>query len=92
MTTIWKYPLQVTDVQWVSMPEGARLLYVDYQAGDLSLWAMVDSKAPLRNRLIAVVGTGNPAPTDQDGASYVGTAISGSFVWHVFDGGEQVTP
>lgn len=88
MTTIWKYELDVTDVQRVKMPEGAMLLHVGAQVHTLCMWALVDPLAAVVNRLIAVVGTGNPAPGPIDVAVYVGSAQVGSFVWHVFDGGE----
>lgn len=100
--TIWKFELDIKDVQRVRMPEGARLL--DVQAQHISewgqnearsydalmLWAHVDITRPIVERLIAVVGTGNPAPdVDDENSVYVGTAICGAFVWHVFDGGEN---
>jgi hypothetical protein len=85
--TIYKYPLDLTDVQKVAMPTDARLLYVAMQNGQLTLWAHVDTDLFTAHRLIAVIGTGNPAPELDEGV-YVGTAFDGPFVWHVFDGGE----
>lgn len=83
-------------MQRVKMPAGARLLHV--QAQDVGgphavpqpmLWAQVDPNAPVVDRLIVVVGTGQAAPDpDPDDAVYVGTAICGQIVLHVFDGGE----
>lgn len=93
-STIWKFELDVTDVQRVRMPAGARLLTaqgqpVMHQTLPM-LWALVDPSQPTVERLIALVGTGHPAPDiDDDGSVYVGTAICGLFVWHVFDGGEN---
>lgn len=99
MNTIWKYELRVTDVQKVEMPSGAQLLHVagqevsEYRPGMAwhevvpMLWAKVDPDAPMTQRLIGIVGTGNPAPDDDEGV-YVGTAICGALVWHVYDGGE----
>ena len=96
-STIWKFPLQERDVQRLRMPEGARLLYVDAQDPGgpypqlwLTLWAQVDPSKPTVERLIAIVGTGDPTPdADDPSAIYVGSAICGAFVWHVFDGGES---
>lgn len=96
-STIWKFELQVTDVQRVRMPVGSRLLYVGAQdrggpwvSLQPTLWALVDPNAPYVDRLIAVVGTGNPAPdVDDEDSIYVGTAICGALVWHIFDGGEN---
>lgn len=103
MHTIYKYELALRDVQRVRMPAGAVLLHVGTQriatlevvssyaatADVLMLWAHVDPSAKVVERLIAVVGTGNPAPDDLDEAKYVGTTQCGAFVWHVFDGGEN---
>lgn len=98
--TIWKYELRVTDVQRVPMPIGAKLLTAREQhvsarsevmareADVPMLWALVDPDAIKVDRLIAIVGTGNPAPDENDHAVYVGTAVCGPFVWHIFDGGE----
>jgi hypothetical protein len=99
MNTIWKYELELVDVQIIEMPAGAHLLHVARQesaARDFgivlsqhtpTLWAMVDDEAPKVRRLIGIVGTGNPAPIWAS-AVYVGTAQCPPFVWHVFDGGE----
>lgn len=103
MKTIYKYELALRDVQRVKMPAGAVLLHVGTQriatlevvsgysatADVLTLWAYVDTAAPMVDRLIGVIGTGNTAPDDLDGATYVGTAQCGAFVWHVFDGGDN---
>lgn len=41
---IWKVELAITDMQTVSMPDGAKLLSVANQNGNLCLWAMVDQR------------------------------------------------
>lgn len=99
MRTIWKFELDITDVQRVSLPVGAELLHVGSQRMEvqepmrvgvwdaLVMWASVDPARPKVDRLIGVVGTGNPAP-EPDEAIYVGSAQCGPFVWHVYDGGE----
>lgn len=100
MRTIWKYELRLVDVQRIAMPQGAELLVaagqhveqwseVSARNGTFPmLWALVDPDAIKVDRLIAVVGTGSPAPEVEDNAVYVGSAVCGPFVWHVFDGGE----
>lgn len=88
--TIWKFELELTDVQHVKMPAGARILSVDRQTfgsrAALMLWALVDPSVPAVNRKIGIVGTGNPAPSMD--TVFVGTVVMPPFVWHVFDGGE----
>lgn len=86
MMTVWKFPLDITDVQKVPMPSGADLLHVAEQHGVLTLWARVAPDAPVTDRIIGITGTGNPCPAEGDGW-YVGSAQVGPFVWHVWDGG-----
>ena len=86
---IYKYRLELGD-QHVYMPAGSELLCVDFQtlAGDrvpvLHVWAAVDD-APTVVRMIRVVMTGEDNVTGE----YVGSAVSNSWVLHVFDLGEQ---
>lgn len=83
---IWKYELQVTDMQAVEMPQFAELLSVANQNGSLCLWAMVDADKPRDTRHIEIIGTGNPVPTDMGvDRKFIGTAVINPFVWHVFE-------
>jgi len=87
MQQIWKYPLALTDLQLISMPEKAEILSVADQDGTLCLWAMVDPNA-LRSevRAIEIIGTGNPISTPIGYARlFIGTAVMRPFVWHVFE-------
>lgn len=84
---IWKWPLQVTDLQQVQMPRGAQVLSVQMQGGAPQLWALVDEKAPAEPRTFATYGTGNPMPEVADYGQFVGTyqMHGGSLVFHVFE-------
>lgn len=89
--TIWKYPIEIDDRVDIEMPRNAQLIYVGDQAGQLTVWAMVDDRERPALRTLLIRGTGHPCPDD---APYVGSAqvlrSSGyGFVWHVFDGGER---
>jgi len=85
---IFKYTLEVADLQGLYMPKGAKLLTVQNQHGRPQLWALVDLREMRVPRRIAIYGTGNEIP-DYPGV-YVATfqQINGSLVWHVFDKGE----
>ncbi len=84
MNQIFKYALRVTDArQTVLMPLGARILSVQNQNGNLTLWALVDDRRDQVPRKFLVVGTGQDF--DAFGLEYVGTAQIGIFVWHVFE-------
>lgn len=83
--TIWKFPLEITDAQTVRLPKGAEVLKVDRDpVGDLSVWAHVDPAAETEDRLLHIVGTGNPMPTAVGPAEHVGSVVDSPFVWHVF--------
>lgn len=84
--TVWKYALDLVEVQELSMPVGATVLHVDEQFGVPCMWALVDPDAEVETRRFGVVGTGHPAPALSDGR-HVGTFLmrGGEFVWHVFE-------
>lgn len=82
--TIFKYPLRTIDFQNVAMPTGARILCCQNQHGDITLWAEVDADAKHEMRTFAVVGTGNPMPTNV-GLRYIGSVQQLPFMWHVYE-------
>ena len=89
MRTIWKFPLETQDRQFVPMPAGATLLSVQCQHDAPQLWALVDQNpnAFLVERRINIYGTGHPVT---EGGIFVGTyqLMDGALVFHVFDQGE----
>jgi hypothetical protein len=91
MKTIYKYALELTDRQAVSMPIGSKILYVGNQNGTICVWAEVDSDVPYyRDHEFRIVGTGNPIdfPTKPNETvwqyNFIGTVIMNPFVWHVY--------
>lgn len=80
---IYKYTLKITDTQVVEMPEGAGILTVQMQHGNLCLWALVKPELPTQSRYIRIIGTGNPVPDES--LSYIATAQAGPLVWHIFE-------
>ena len=87
MKTIWKFPLQVTDEQFVEMPPGSEILCVQTQRETPTLWARVnESNRPNVFKTIIIVGTGHKVP-EKANLLYVGTfqIMDGSFVGHVFE-------
>lgn len=87
---IWKFELQITDIQIVKMPRHAQLLTVQVQHGKPMLWAAVNQLDEKVGRIISIYGTGRNL--DSVEALYVGTVqlMSGNAVFHVFDRGEVV--
>ena len=86
---IWKYTLPIQRDTELCVPPGAVLLHVVQapSSGGIALWMMVNPDAMPVMRRFAVIGTGE-CFDDLIEEQYVGTAILGGFVWHVFDRGE----
>lgn len=86
MRTVWKYPVQITDVFTLTMPRGAEILHVAMQFELPYLWAWVNPDEPTETRTFAIVGTGNPAP-EPDDSFYHGTFqhMGGQLIWHLFE-------
>lgn len=88
MRTIYRYPLEIDDVQTIRAPGLVRFLSVDGSRGTIELWALVDTALPEREHEVRIVGTGNPFPDEIrfGGFEHLGHAIThnGAFVWHVW--------
>ncbi len=84
MMRIWKFPLEITDVQQIEVPEGSKALSVIEQFGGPTLYVLVKRLGRVRvKKTVHVVGTGNPADHVRS-EDFVGTVKTGNFVWHVF--------
>ena len=71
---IWKYPLEVVELQEVKMPMGALTLSVQLQAGAPCLWAVVpEDETRMEVRRIAIYGTGSPILHELRPFSFLGT-------------------
>jgi hypothetical protein len=77
-------------VSVVRIERGARLLHVHEQDGSPCVWYECDPKAPLVNRVLRAVPTGDPVFPPE---VYVGTAHLVEdrmrLTFHVYDGGEK---
>lgn len=80
---IWKWSLTMAEQQDLNLPVGAKLLTLQLQGGNPTLWFMCDTDAPLEPRRLAIYGTGWPLP--ECPGEYLGTFQTGVTVWHVFE-------
>ena len=85
---IYKYKLQITDIQTVTMPYISKILTVQKQtrfgfADYLCMWAQVDETSVEAERKIAIYGTGNPMP--ERAGNYIATVQMDIQVWHIYD-------
>lgn len=85
--TIWKFSLDIQDVQSFEMPNGAKILSVQVQDGTPCLWAFVNSSAQKEERRFHIFGTGHRIPPHFSEEHYIGTVQTheGALVWHVFE-------
>ncbi len=82
---ILKFELQVTDMQILAMPVGAKILDVQMQGNKLQLWALCDNEMQNENRKIAIYGTGNPVPSNSGEHIATFQMSDGNLVFHVFE-------
>jgi len=88
MKTVYKYELQLTDYQRITVPCAglSDILQVGLDPkGQLCIWCLVQTHATLTETYdIFIVGTGNPVPNEAK--IHLGSVVQGPFVWHVFTG------
>jgi len=85
---IWKFPLELTEIQEFPMPKDAQVLTLQMQNGIPCLWFMVGQDASeTQTRTFEIHGTGNPFVLEEKGVErgYIGTFQQPPYVWHVFE-------
>lgn len=84
--TIYKFPLQVTGKQVLSIPSRYQILSAQYRGEQLCLWIAVEEDAPYKDVEIEIIGTGHQIDVLIP-RSFIATvqSPSGMFVWHVFE-------
>jgi hypothetical protein len=87
MKTIFKYPLEITDTQIISVSGGEAMkpLFVAEQNDILCLWGESCPDSDYGPVVIRIYGTGQPMDEDTN-LSYIGSATQhdGRAVWHVY--------
>lgn len=85
MKRVYKYQLEVTDLQVQELREGYKILHVASQHDTLCIWVEVDTQAPPEMVRFLIVGTGHAFPPAGE-FEYVGTALmlNGNLVWHLY--------
>lgn len=94
MKRIYKYPIGL-GLTKLKMPKGSEIIHTAYQRessdfSQLYIWAIVNTSNDEVHRYIRTFGTGHDMGTQQR-RDHIGTVMNSdrSFVWHVFDEGEQ---
>lgn len=98
MITIHKYKLELVDEQVIEIGQRSlnfiHTLTADVDPnGDLCIWAVVNTKHPLKKMRVVIYGTGKAAIHNLDELTHLGTVVmhtpgapaaAPAFVWHVF--------
>ncbi len=83
-SVIFKYEIKLlADSVTVKMPDGAQILTAQLQGDTLCIWAVVNRYAPMTDRQIEIIGTGNPFIDDS--RCYIATVQQPPWVWHIFE-------
>lgn len=83
MKVIYKYPIEITESQFIQAKPGP-IIHVGLDLDGIPcLWIQVWSTTPDISRVIYVIGTGNPMPSDAK--HHLGSFLQGPFVWHVYE-------
>ena len=87
MRRIFKYVIDTKpgnrDYVDVEMVIGAQILHLGEQNGELVVWVTGNLSDGLEKRRFYILATGEAVP-DPNLTRYVGTAIVGPYVWHVY--------
>ena len=83
MNAIYKYELEITDKQTISLPDDAEVLSIQEQQGAIYAWVRVDTDMPQCDRTFIVCGTGNPIHQGQ--MKHLATIQKDYMVWHFFE-------
>ena len=91
MKVIYKYRIEVTGEQVITMPKHAKILAVQMQDNSGGsefpvpmIWAMVDTHEEMGGIKLLIFGTGNSIPDSFTG-QYIGTFQERQFVWHLYE-------
>lgn len=89
MKTVWKYKVELVDVQNIEMKQGAEILVLQKQGNrhedEIYIWCIVDTDAPTEVNTFHLIPTGTEI---LENTKYIGTLwlMNGSYVLHMFEG------
>jgi hypothetical protein len=87
--TIYKYELEIKDIQEIEMPEDSSIVSIAVQHGVPCIWALADPSARMIKRTFELYGTGHPIRGTVDGKFrfYLETflMLNGNIVYHLFE-------
>ncbi|RPD45493.1 hypothetical protein DNI29_19115 [Hymenobacter sediminis] len=86
MRTIFKYPVNLEDMQVIRLPRFSAPLSIQQQGEALQMWALVDTEQPLQDYLLHCYGTGHTVAELPIGHEFISTVqlAGGGLVFHFF--------
>lgn len=87
MKTIYKYQLQITDMQSLKIPANGEILSLQIQHEVPCLWVEVDTNSPDEERNFQFIGTGHPIDPSGAERCFIGNVQlnAGLLVFHLFE-------
>lgn len=85
MKTIWKYELEITDIQTIEMPVNAKILCVRVHKNKPHLWVLLDPDNDKTAYIFRTIDTGECIEKTFNGL-YIGTyqLMNGQYVGNLF--------
>ena len=85
MKTIYKYPIEIEDRQFVELPKDSVVLSVGVIAARVYIWVIVDPDLKTMLVQFELRGTGHPLKLKEN-ALFIGTfqLMGGALVYHLF--------
>lgn len=86
MKRVYKYPVEISDIQTINLPLGAQILSVQVQNGSPYIWACVNPSADSEPRRFRLYGTGHNIECNNL-LKHIGTfqLFGGRLVYHLFE-------
>ena len=84
---IYKYIIQITDVQTIEVPIEHKLLDIQFQQDNLCAWVLVLPSEKTVDFKLRIIGTGNKTDIEfLEEYKYLKTVqmLNGAMVWHIF--------
>lgn len=82
---IYKYILEVSEQQTLTIPRNSKLLLIAVQDGRICAWLEVQEEESLNPDFawtVYIVGTGRQVP--HEATQHIGTVQMGPYVWHLY--------
>ncbi len=86
MKSIFKYPVNLENMQVIQLPRFSTPLSIQEQGGRFQMWALVDTEQPQRDYLLHCYRTGHQVEELPIGHEFISTVQlhSGALVFHFF--------